>query len=144
VSAATPGIAELQTLLDDSPFHGFLRMEIVALDPEEKRLVLRLPFRPEYQRMKATGQLHGGPVAALIDVAGTFVMWGAVGIPAPTVSLRVDYLRPAVRTALVATAAVRRAGRTVAVVDVEVHDEQGLLVALGRGTYGAQIREERA
>jgi uncharacterized protein (TIGR00369 family) len=138
VSSETPGIAQLQSLLDDSPYHGFLRMEIVELDPEAKRLVLRLPFRPEYERVKATGQVHGGPLASLIDAAGTFLMWGALGIPAPTVNLRVDYLRPAVRSALVATATVRRAGRTVAVVDVDVRDDQGRLVALGRGTYGAQ------
>jgi acyl-coenzyme A thioesterase PaaI-like protein len=90
----TPRVAELQALLDDSPFHGFLRMEVVALDPEARRLVLRLPFRPEYERGKDTGQVHGGPLASLVDIAGTFVMWGALGIPAPTVNLRVDYLRP--------------------------------------------------
>ncbi len=39
---------------------------------------------------------------------------------------------------LAATATVRRAGRTVAVVDIDVHDAEGRLVAIGRGCYSAQ------
>lgn len=35
-----------------------------------------------------------------------------------------------------AEASVRRLGRTVAVVDVDVIDDQGRLCAVGRGTYG--------
>ena len=44
----------------------------------------------------------------------------------------------AVGDALVATARVRRAGKTVAVVDIDVADEKGSLVAIGRGTYYPQ------
>jgi acyl-coenzyme A thioesterase PaaI-like protein len=33
---------------------------------------------------------------------------------------------------------VRRAGRTVGVVDIDVEDEAGRLVAVGRGCYGTQ------
>ena len=53
----------------------------------------------------------------------------------PTINLRTDYLRPAVGASLTAVGRVRRASRTLAVVDVEVHDEEQKLVALGRGTY---------
>ena len=41
----------------------------------------------------------------------------------------------AVSTALVGTGRLRRAGRTVGVVDVDVHDAEGRLVAVGRGCY---------
>ena len=58
-----------------------------------------------------------------------------VGHGVPTMNLRIDYLRPAVGSDLVATAVVRRAGRTAAVCDVDVHDDQGRLVAVGRGTW---------
>jgi len=51
---------------------------------------------------------------------------------------RVDYLRPAMTARLTATATVRRAGRTVAVVDIDVEDGEGRLVAVGRGYYAAQ------
>jgi uncharacterized protein (TIGR00369 family) len=39
---------------------------------------------------------------------------------------------------LTATANVRRLGRTIAVVDIDVADTEGRIVAVGRGCYGAQ------
>jgi acyl-coenzyme A thioesterase PaaI-like protein len=41
-------------------------------------------------------------------------------------------------TALTATARVRRAGRSVGVVDVDVTDSAGNLVAIGRASYSTQ------
>jgi acyl-coenzyme A thioesterase PaaI-like protein len=42
---------------------------------------------------------------------------------------------PAIGAHLDATATVRRAGKTVAVVDIDVFNPDGKLVAIGRGTY---------
>jgi acyl-coenzyme A thioesterase PaaI-like protein len=53
----------------------------------------------------------------------------------PTVGFRVDYLRPAIDSALIATVTVRRSGRLVRVVDVGAANEAGQLVAVGRATY---------
>jgi uncharacterized protein (TIGR00369 family) len=130
--------AELQAVLDNGRFHHFLRMEILSIDEEGKRVVLQLPYRPEYQRQADTGQIHGGIVSAFIDIAGTFAVVAVVGHGVPTINLRVDYLRAATATTLTATATVLRAGRTVAVVDIDLRDEQGRQVAVGRGTYGTQ------
>jgi len=58
---------------------------------------------------------------------------------AETINYRTDFLRPASNTALIGKAKVRRAGRTVAVVDIDIFDERGRLVAVGRGTYGARV-----
>jgi uncharacterized protein (TIGR00369 family) len=58
-----------------------------------------------------------------------------VGRGLPTVNFRVDYLRPAIDTALIAVARVRRAGKSVGVADVDVFNEKGVLLAIGRGTY---------
>jgi uncharacterized protein (TIGR00369 family) len=60
-----------------------------------------------------------------------------VGGGVPTMNFRTDYLRPAIGEALTAVARVRRAGRTAAIVDVEVFDDGKKLVALGRGTYSS-------
>ena len=56
----------------------------------------------------------------------------------PTINIRIDYLRPASDTRLHAQARVRKAGRTVGVVDIDVLDDQGRLIAVGRGTYGTK------
>ena len=75
-------------------------------------------------------------IAALIDTAGCFALVMVQGHGVPTVNFRTDYLRPAINTSLIARAAVRRVGRTVGVVDVDVYDDADKLIAVGRGTFG--------
>jgi uncharacterized protein (TIGR00369 family) len=97
-----------------------------------------LPLKPEHERGAGTRQFHGGPIAAFIDTVGDIAVAAAVGGGVPTINIRIDYLKPAVGGHLAAAARVRRLGRTVAVADVDVTDEKGSLVAVGRGTYGSQ------
>ncbi|HKX10979.1 MAG TPA: PaaI family thioesterase [Stellaceae bacterium] len=130
-------VERLQRYLDNSPFIAFMRMRAKAVEPENETVVLEMPMRPEFERGKGTGQYHGGVIATFIDVAGDFAVALVVGGPVPTINLRVDYLRPATHTSLTATARVRRAGRTVGVVDIDIHDDNSKLVAIGRGTYSA-------
>ena len=129
---------QIQAAFDASPFLAFLALRVVALDHDAGTLTVLMPMRPELERRLGTGQIHGGPVAAFIDTVGDYAIGMALGGGVPTINLRVDYLRPAVGGSLTATARVRRAGRTVALVDVDVHDEKGSLVAVGRGTYSSQ------
>ena len=130
---------QIQKILDDSPFIGFCAMTCEEAWPEEDKVVIRMPMRPELERSPGTGQYHGGPIASLIDVAGDFALAVGLGGAVPTINFRTDYLRPAFGRSLVATARVRRAGRTVGVVDVDVHDEENRLVAVGRGCYSTKI-----
>jgi uncharacterized protein (TIGR00369 family) len=88
------------------------------------------------ERLPNTGQWHGGPIAALIDTVGDYAAALQLGRALPTIDMRVDYLRPAMNTSLLFRGAVRRSGRTVAVVDVEVLDDKGALIAIGRCVYG--------
>ena len=102
---------------------------------ERGRVEIRLPFRSDFLRAEDSDWYHGGVIAALIDIAGDYALWMEVGKPLPTIDLRVDWLRPARRGALVARGRTVRAGKTVCCADIEVFDEQGVLVAVGRGTY---------
>jgi uncharacterized protein (TIGR00369 family) len=54
---------------------------------------------------------------------------------APTIDLRIDYIRPAKGDALIAHAKLLKSGRTVARVDVDVRDPADRTIALGRGTF---------
>ena len=54
----------------------------------------------------------------------------------PTINFRTDFLRPAIDTALSTEARVRKVGRTVDVVDIDVTDQDGKLVAVGCGAFG--------
>ena len=126
---------EIQAMLDHSPFMKFCGMRVTEVDPEHERVVIVMPMRPELERGPGTGQYHGGPIASLIDVAGDFALVIRTRGGVPTINFRVDYLRPAMDTALVVTATARRSGRLVGVVDVDVANEAGQLLAIGRATY---------
>ena len=128
---------EIQAIFDRSPFIGWLGLKVMSADPERQEITVRMEMRPELERGPGTRQFHGGPIAAFIDVAGDFAIGMLVGGGVPTINFRTDYLRPAIGSALVAVARVRRAGKTASVVDVEVVDDQERLVALGRGTYSS-------
>ena len=130
---------QVQTLLDDSPYIAFMKLEVVSMDLDKDEIVIRMPMRPEFERRAGTGQYHGGAIAALIDIAGDYALVMKVGGGVPTINFRVEFLRPASNTALTATATTRRLGRTVAVVDIDVHDDNGKLCAVGRGTYSPNV-----
>jgi uncharacterized protein (TIGR00369 family) len=137
VIAAMPKELDLETLRGflGIGFHRFLRMEIVAADAAEGTIAIRLPFRDEYSRIPAAGDYHGGIIAALLDVAGTFAASLVAKTPTPTMNLRTDYLRPPVRCDLLATARVLRRGRSAIVADVEIADPSGAIYAVARGTW---------
>jgi len=127
--------AEVQAIFDRSPFIGWLGLRVVSLDHERQEITVRMGMRAELERRPGSRQFHGGPIAALIDITGDFAIGMLVGGGVPTINLRTDYLRPAIGEFLTAVARVRRSSRTLAVVDIEVVDDQDKLVALGRATY---------
>jgi uncharacterized protein (TIGR00369 family) len=130
---------QLQELINASPFGEFSGYRVVEASLEEKRLVLVMPLRPEFERLPDSGQIHGGPIAALIDSAGCYALVMILGSGIPTISFSTEYLRPAINTSLTATATIRKQGRLVGVVDVEVTSDDGKLIALGRGTYSTAV-----
>jgi len=135
---ATISLAELQEHLRSPPFHTLFDLSCVRLDREAGELELLMRYTPSVERSAGTRQYHGGPIASFIDIAGDYALWAVLGYGVPTINLRIDYLRPASATDLKAVARIRRVGRTVGVVDIEVMDDQGRVVALGRGTYGTK------
>ena len=137
--AARITLERMQAMLDGSPFIRLLGMQAVSLDRERQQVTIAMKLAADFERHPGTGQFHGGVIASLIDVAGDFALVILVGGGVPTINLRVDYLRPAGGAGLTATASVRRAGRTIGVVDIDVTDDAGRLVAVGRGCYGMAV-----
>jgi uncharacterized protein (TIGR00369 family) len=118
-----------------SPFMRFLGLEIIRA--ETGLVEIRLPFRDEFLRNDGSDWLHGGVVSALADIAGDYAVITETGAGVPTIDMRVDYLRPARRGELVASARTLRVGRTVSVADIEIRDTTGTLVAVGRACYAS-------
>ncbi|TDI45568.1 MAG: PaaI family thioesterase [Acidobacteria bacterium] len=128
-------LASLQEALDDPPYQRFLGLRAVAMDAEAGTVTLALPFKRDLCRSSKAPEIHGGVTAALIDIAGDYALAIRLGNGVPTIDLRIDYLRMAVETELIATARVVKMGRTLGIVDVEVQDKDGRLIAIGRATY---------
>jgi len=129
---------QIQERFDSSPFIALFNMRITHLDHEQGILTVHVPMRKEFERGKDSGQWHGGAIAAIIDTVGDYALGMLVGRGLPTVNFRVDYFRPAVNTGIVATARVRRNGKSVGVADVDVYNEDQVLLAVGRATYSTQ------
>ena len=129
--------AQIQERFDVSPFISTLGLEVLSLDYESSELTVKMPLQPNMERRAGSKQFHGGPIASFIDTVGDFAVGMMVGGGVPTINIRVDYLKPAVGDFLRAVARVRRAGRTVTIVDIDVLHEQDSLVAVGRGTYAS-------
>lgn len=130
-----PAIADrIQSLLIASPLGTRLGLTVVSLEPD--RVVLGLPFQPG--NVTVGSMVHGGAIAALIDVAG---MSAAISNApaesqnrAATASLVVNYLGPANGVEIRAEAQVLKRGKSLVVSRITVRDIAGNLVADGTVT----------
>lgn len=105
---------------------GFDRNELVDL--EEGRFVMRAYPGPDCGNN--IGTVHGGYLAALIDIAGTGAI-DSLGRENATTSINTSFLRPALvdDEYIEVTGTVLRAGRRTAVSEVEIRHPNGDLVA---------------
>ena len=141
--AGFDALEHLRHELEHPPFHALLRPEAVSADATTGEVVVRLPFSPTLLGAAGADFVHGGAIAALIDMAGHASVAIRIGRMAPTVDLRIDYLTPAAAADLTATARALRVGRALARVDVEVRGPDGSLYAVGRGTFSTLPANER-
>lgn len=104
---------------------GFDRNELVDLD--EGRFVMRAYPGPDCGNN--IGTVHGGYLAALIDIAGTGAI-DSLGRENATTSINTSFLRPALvdDEYIEVTGTVLRAGRRTAVSEVEIRRPNGDLV----------------
>lgn len=117
-----------------APFPAYLGLvyEDIRLDYSR----MRMPYRPELNQ--PAGIVHGGAIASLIDTAVVGAIFSAMGTnptPSVTVDMHIHYLSAAIREDLIAHARVRRRGRKMIYLEVEVVSESGKEVAHGELAY---------
>jgi uncharacterized protein (TIGR00369 family) len=115
-----------------------LGLEFLEISPQ--RMVARIPVHGNTQPY---GILHGGATAALCETVASVGTAVAVGMEKRVmgIELNVNHIRAAREGFVTATGVPLHVGRTTAVWDVKVHDDQGRLTAAGRLTL--TIRESR-
>jgi uncharacterized protein (TIGR00369 family) len=128
-------LEQVQEELKESGMVRFMQLQCTHWDATVRCLTLEMPYRDELQGGAGIGHFHGGAIGALIDTAATYAVLASGAPHAPTANYRIDLLRPVANGATaVAVAMVKRIGRTLALVDVEL-SAQDKLCALGRVTF---------
>lgn len=133
----TPSLDDLNASLADT-LGGHVGMRFEAIDDESLRMSMPVDARTR----QPFGLLHGGATAALIEtigsVASSLCVDLAAGVPVGT-ELSCSHLRSARRGRVWATCTPWRVGRSQHVWAVEVVDDQGKRVCVGRLTVSIVV-----
>ena len=115
--------------IERAPFSALLGLKIESAVNGVARV--RMPFRLDLLNEGGPqAPIHGGAIASLIDTAAVTAVWTDPKMQqSATISMTINYLNTGVASDLIATARVRKRGRRVASLSVEVSDENGQLVA---------------
>ena len=131
--AETMTIEKLQQLITRGPFNQWLNFTILKMD--DAGIEVKAAWREEWVVHPDRRYTHGGILAAIIDVAADYAIAAQLGRPVPTIDLRVDFHKAAMPGDLIAKATIVRSGSQYSTAQAYVYDQEGALVASGRGTY---------
>ncbi len=126
-------IDSLEQRLAVGPFNRWLGFKVLKMD--DSGLEFKATWREEWIVNPERRYTHGGILAAIIDVAADYAIAVAIGRPVPTIDIRVDYHKAAMPGDLIAKAKIVRSGAQYSTAEAYVYDQEGALVASGRGTY---------
>jgi uncharacterized protein (TIGR00369 family) len=115
------------------PYAHLIGIEVGEL--KKGAATLHLKVRDELKQN--LGVVHGGATASLIDTASAFAILTLLkpGQTTTTIDLTIHFLRPLTEGRATARAIVRRAGRRVLTVSVDVFDEAQTLAATAITSY---------
>lgn len=127
--------------------------KVLGLSPDSMDInnaCVRLKMREELLGNSVYGTLHGGVISAILDITGGFVVFLDLFktvkgksreklmerlTKVATIDMRVDYLRPGIGEEFIASGYILRTGNKVAVVRMELRNEENALIAVGTASY---------
>ena len=121
--------------LQRAPFSAALGLTIEA--SSEGAATVRMPFSEKLLNDGGiAAPIHGGAIASLADFAACAAVWTMPETQrSATISMTVNYTGPGIKSDLVGRAIVRRKGKRVASITVEIYDDHKNLVADALVTY---------
>ncbi|HXR36631.1 MAG TPA: PaaI family thioesterase [Candidatus Binataceae bacterium] len=116
-------------LIERAPFCALLGIKIESAANGEARV--RMPFRLNLLNEGGPqAPIHGGAIASLIDTAALTALLTAPDLQrTATIALTINYVNAGVHSDLIASARLRKRGRRIASLSVEIADEAGQLIA---------------
>jgi uncharacterized protein (TIGR00369 family) len=121
--------------LEDAPFSKAVGLKVERARDGEA--IARMPMHPSLLNPGGPqAPIHGGAIATLADFAACAAVWTLPEtISSATISMTINYTAPGVQTDLIARARVRRKGKRIASLTVEVRDTADTLIADALITY---------
>ena len=101
-------LAELNERIKLGPYHQWLGVEVTDLTADE--VVFHIPFRDEMMVHPERHYTHGGILATIIDMAADYAIMAWAGMAVPTIDIRVDYHRAAIKCDMIAKARIVKLG----------------------------------
>src|SRR5689334_22942973 len=115
--------------------------DLVSIEPGNAVI----EFEATESHRNPMGTLHGGILCDIADAAMGMAYASTLveGETFTTLELKINYMKPIWEAKLLATGTVKKGGRTVGLVECEVLDEKGQLVAFATSTC-LTLRGEKA
>ncbi|MFL5102209.1 MAG: PaaI family thioesterase [Xanthobacteraceae bacterium] len=126
-------VERVQEVVTRGAYHQWLGLKVMAV--HDDGIELTATWREEWVVNPERRYTHGGVIAALIDLAADWALIRRVGHGVPTIDLRVDYHNAAMPGDLTARGRIVKFGSQFSTCEAQVFDQQGKLLASGRGTY---------
>ena len=121
--------------IDSNPIATGLHATLMAASAQEGSVTIR--FEANAQHLQGAGQIHGGVVATMLDLATALAVLAR--LPADqnpaTVSLNVSMLRPVAPGLIIAAAQVDRAGRRIVHASARLFDGAGVVLASATAVF---------
>lgn len=135
-------------IFQQMPFNQLLGLRVTDFSAD--RAEVRFSWNSQLVGNPVQQILHGGVIASVLDVVGGIMAVSSALLKLDstdaallaaklgkmsTIDIRTDYLRPGRGREFIATAQVIRSGNKVCVCRMELHNDEGVHIALGTGTY---------
>lgn len=124
---------KVQQLITRGPFHQWLGLRVLKVEAD--LIEVKATWREEWIVNPDKRYTHGGILAALVDLAADWALFSRTGRGVPTLDMRIDYHRAAMPGDLTARGRVVKWGSQFSVAEGQVMDQDGALLASGRGLY---------
>ncbi|MBN1626370.1 MAG: thioesterase family protein [Deltaproteobacteria bacterium] len=141
-------ISVINEMFEKIPFNNVLGLKVESLGPGNVKTVFEM--RDELVGNYKRRILHGGVISSALDVTGGLSAVMSIqekmqeesidarierSFKISTLDLRVDFLRPGFGKRFVVTAHPLRTGNRIAVIRIELHNDQDELIAVGTGSF---------
>lgn len=124
-------LEEIRESFVQSPFFNHIGFEIIHF--EEEKILVKLAVHDDLLNVNRT--LHGGVHASMLDQVCGMMTRVTTKTRCATINLNINYLASSSEGDIFATAKILQKGYRIVVVEGEIFEESGQMIAKGMGTF---------